>query len=610
MGIIPKKKPELEVLEESKAHRNSFHLRGQSHSSALRNVTRANDHSPTDETSRHSAQKGTFMRRLSSVPEQRQHERRTDNVVESAKGILFALHSTQPHLTSMLALTKDLRSKRLSVGQLQKQATAQLENLDRSLQDLEYAGGQSRSTQKSARRVVCRVAHAAIAAFAQITGILMQNIQHIVQHSDRRYIRSLMLVLWGSLNEQRNARRRLQTQPAPPKTLRSLRSPSLASERSLRDDALTPTQDHPRPETRMRSGSVTREVYQHQSLAGVVHSRPTTSHSNISSRASSRSSSRAAFYYPSSATTIGTPLSGESFGSNVFPSRSRAGSVSLNPERRQAQIEHDQFERIHVTLTKAVQEAMYAIAFLEPRLSGKLEDTRRGLMPLETKDLWTRMLNRMRTCSDTSHALRQRLQSIKVNDPIGRNSQAFWQQVNRFIACYADLVDSMRPAKRYIESELKAPLLKVHSTNTDIAHLIQHSPWESTSKESLPSSQVSSRAPTPVQNHQRRPIHTQMMPPPVPITQPSMATHQQYQHRRPNGSNGSASSAVSPYNNPNIPATPLSAALGPAAQATVPKTPASASMSEAFQGDVFQRAEYFLQGQSAQMARRPSGVAP
>lgn len=609
MGIIPKKKPELEILEESKAHRNSYHLRGQSHSSALRNVTRASDHSPGDEPSRHSGQKGTFMRRLSSVPEQRQHVQRSDAIAEGAKSVLYSLHSMQPYLSSIMALAKDLHSKRLSMGQIQRQASAQLENLDRSLQDLEYAGRQSKNIQKAARKVVCRVTHAAIAAFSQITGILMQNIAQLVHQGDQRYIRGLMVVLWGSLNEQRNARRRLQPKPASSETSQSLRSPSQASERSLRDDALTPTQDHPRPETRMRSGSVTRDIFQHQSLASVVHSRPTTSHSNISSRASSRSSSRAAFYYPSSATTVGTPQSGESFSSSIFPPRSRTGSVSVNPERRQVQVEHDQFEKIHVTLTRAVQEGMYAIAFLEPRLAGKLEDTRKGLMPRETTDAWIRMLSRMRVCGEMSQALRQRLQAIKVNDTIGRTSHGFWQQVTKFVDCFVELVNSMKPAKRFIEPELKAALLKVHSTNTDAMHLIKHSPWEAIAKDSLPSSQMSSRAPTPVQSYQRRPINTGMMPPPVPITQPSMATHQHYQHRRPNGSNGSTSSSMnSPYNNPSIPATPLSAALGPAAQATVPKTPASASMSEAFEGNVFQRAEYFLQGQSAAIHRRPSGV--
>ena len=602
MGIIPKKKPELEVLEESGAHRNSFHLRGQSHSSALRNVTRAGDHSPTDEN-RLSGQKGTFVRRLSSVPEQKQ-SKMIDNLVESAKGILYSLHSMQPYLASVVTLAQDGRSRASSLERFQHQASVQLEFLDQSLQELELAmlKGKSKRAQNTARKTVCRATHTSMSIFTQIGSILAQNVHKVVTHGDRRYIRGLMVVLWGSIIEQRNARRKL----VPQDTLGTLPSAMKTSHRVIRDDALTPTQDNPKT-GRNRSESLTQAIQNPTNIAAVVNSRPPTSHSTISSRANSRSSSRTGMYYPSSATSFAnTPRSGDSFGANMFPPRSRAGSLSVDQHRaRKNQEESDQFERIYKTLTKAVDKGISAINQLEPRFMKSFEDNQQPYVLMEVKNLWQEIVGRTRKCGDASKALKHRLVTMKVNDPTTRNSTSLWRLTKDFTGSYVTLLMLLKP-NRALVADASSILHPTHKLISEAVGLIRDSPWEKLQEDSLPPSQIHSRAPTPVQNYPP-PIHTQMVPPPIP--HPNMATHQHYQHRRPNGSNGSTNgSAISPQS--GIPATPMSAALGPAAQSTVPKTPASGtsggSMSSMFEGNVFQRAENLLSQQT--MYRRPSAA--
>ena len=611
MGIIPKKKPELEVLDESRAHRNSYHLRGQSHSSALRNVTRAGEHSPSDETNRHSGQKGTFLRRLSSVPEQKQYSKKADDLVDSAKCLLFSLYSLQPHLDTAVALAKNNKSRRASLERYKHQGSVQLEHLDQSLHDLEDAVGKNKSKniQKHARKTVCRALHASITLFIQIGGILTQNIAEFVAHGDKRRLRGLIVALWGSLNEQRNARRKLIHASSPQDTLGNLRSESQASTRVLRDDALTPTQDHPRLGRRSRNGSVSQKLQNQPNIAAIVNSRPNTSHSTVPSTVNSRSSSRTGMYYPSSASSFtNTPRSGDSFGANLFPPRSRAGSVSANPERaRRTQEEQDQFERIYKTLSKAVEKGMSAIHQLESRFIRSLDEAHKPWVKSEVRQLWDNIVQRTHACGESTEALKRRLDTLRVNDPTMRNSSNLWRLVKNFSESYIRLVSILK-ANRGLVTDASTILRPSYKLITEAVALIGESPWEKLQNDSLPPSQVNSRAPTPVQSYPLTAIHTQNMPPSM-VPPPSMATHQQYQHRRPNGSNGSAPGSTSSPFGANIPATPMSAALGPAAQATVPKTPASSSGSMAgmFEGNVFQRADTLLQhGQTS--FRRPSGA--
>lgn len=618
MGMVKKKHTELEVLDENRANRNSFHLRGQSHSSALKNVTLAGDPESSDEASRYSGQKGTFLRPLSSVPEQKQPANIYNATVEGAKGVLYSLHLIQPYLAPLVSLTKKDKSRRSSLEGFQ----LQLEHLDQSVLGYNSAASIGKPPRLTRTRV-CSATRASIDVYIEVAGILLDNLDSIVSSADPKHIRTLMLMLYGSWNEQRNARRQLAAKMnAPQDTLRSSQpAREILREQQLnRDDALTPTQDYPKPERRWRNGSNGsngtngQHSFNQLNLASMISSQRTTpSHSNLSSRSASRSNSRAGFNYSSVANAVaGTPRSGDSFASaGVFLPRSRNGSISTYPHRvRQADPERLQFERILDMLDSAVTQGLQLLPSLEAISHKKLDTARRQWLPMDMQNRWTVVLDQVRTCAELSKSLKRRLQYARVPNPEVRTSPDLWQLQTRFVKSYTNLLGTLREAQslNQVDPELRNQLRPIHKTLKEVSSLIKASPWDALTEPSRSPSAASSRAPTPVQHGYPMPppIQTQMMPPP-PIPPPSMSTHQHYQHRRPNGSGESATSLVTSPNNGSVPATPLSAALGPAAQATIPSTPATAGhMSHIFSGNVFQRADNLLQGQT--MFKRPGGV--
>ena len=618
MGMVSKKHTELDAPDETRAHRNSYHLRGQSHSSALRNVVRPGDYSEGDATSPNGSQRGTFIRRLSSVPEQRQQLNMRDDLIEGAKGVLYSLHLVQPYLSSLVTLVKDNESKRSSLERYQYQASVQLEHLDQSLHDFGGTACKSKNVKRVARKIVCKATRACIVVYGNIAGLLLRNVGQLIRDGDPKYIRTLMLLLYGSYNEERNARRRLASkQRAPQDTLKSLASTKQAPEkpsRVNRDDALTPTQEHPKTRRRWKNDSIGQQTLNHANLAAVFSSqRSNPSYSTASSRANSRSNSRAGFYNSSTTNSVvSTPKSGDSFGGSLLVPRSRSGSVAVNPERaRQAQIEQDHFEKIYITLNRAAEQGLQVIPYLEPRFLDSLERSRKQYTPLDIRNLWTTIVSRTRLCGDMSESLKRRLQHLKLNDADARNAPDFWRLAMRFVDTYGNLLASLREARQLnqIDPDLRHRLRPVHRSTCDAGILIKNSPWNRFTTESQPPSRVHSRPPTPVQTgYPTTHVQTQMMPPPLPT--PTTATHQGHQRGRTNGSNGSiAGSSTSPFT-PSVPATPLSAALGPAVQATVPSTPASGggSMAGMFEGNVFQRADnLLLQGQTL-VFRRPGGA--
>ncbi|KAL9099627.1 MAG: hypothetical protein Q9163_004902 [Psora crenata] len=615
MRSIQKKQPGLGSLDEGKAHRNSYHLRGQSHSSALRNVSRAGDQNEGDAVGPDSSQKGIFIRRLSSVPEQRRQVHLQDDLIETAKGILYSLHLVQPYLSSMVTLVKDSKAKRSSLERYQHQASVQLEHLDQSLHDASLLGDQSKNAKRAARKMICRATHACIAVYGNIAGLLLKNIKQLVMDGDPRYIRTLMLLLYGSLNEERNARRRLalkQTKHRPIDFASTKASTEPA--RVNRDDALTPTQDHPKIGGWWSNHSIGQKSLNHANLDAVLSSHGSApTYSAVTSRTNSRSNSRVCLHHiPLSTSVLSTPQSGESFGPGFLVSRSRSGSVRADYEcTEQAQIEQDQFERICRTLNRAADQGLEVITGLEPRFLKSLDKSRKQYTPLDIRNLWATVVRRTRLCGETSDSLKRRL---KANDPDARNAPDFWRLAMRFIDTYGNLLASLRQARQLNQIDpdlrhvLRDVLRPVHDIAVEAGTLIKHSPWNRFTAESQPPSQVQSRAPTPVQNeYSIAHIQTQMMPPPVPTL--STANYHGYSHGRVNGSNGSVTGLTTSPHNHNVPATPLSAALGPAAQATVPSTPASGggSMAGVFEGNVFQRADNLLLQGPTTMFRRQGG---
>ena len=592
MGIVPKKQTDLTVLDETRANRNSHHLRGQSHGSALRQGVRAGDVSPSNMTSLHGGedQRGMLGRPLSSLPRQKQQNIPGTRIIEAAKGILYSLNLIHHHLGILFPVIKEGKPKRSSLERDFHNAAIRVEHLDQELSKCMRNAVQGLGFTDASRKAVRQATHACILTHEPIAQLTTRSVRQLAQDADPTYIRTLMLLLYGSLNEVYNSnhtlgreRRAKKAQEVNVKQVSQIKADASEGESSKnRDDSVTPTRDRPKPERRWRNGGGVQQFSSHVDLHAALGTQTAVP---LYLNGRSRSNSRAAMFPGStSSSVVSTPRSGESFSSVRLATRSRSGSVTMMPE--QARIEKEQrfqFEQIFVILRKSADQGLQIIPQLQLFFNNAAEASQKQYTHEKIRELWLTLVNRNKTCLNMSEKLEKRLSIIKLNDPEARNTRDFWRLVKDFVDSYSSLLASLREARllNLVPSEMRHQVRPVHKSATEAATLITNSPWNRLTFELEPQTQPPSRVQT-----------------------PAPSGYQAYQQHRTRGSGGSnAASSSSPYT-PSVPATPLSAALGPAAQATVPATPASASLNRSFEGDVFQRADSLLNLQNTIYHRR------
>lgn len=579
MGIVTKKNSDLGVVDETRANRNSHHFRGQSHGSALRNGIRAGDSSSGVSPHIGGRQQGIAVRRLSSLPEQRRENQPSDNIIEGAKGVLFALHLVHGHISTLSLVIRDSRTKRSSLERVFNAANIHIEHLDQELHKIDRMPDKSLESLKKSKRAVAKATHACIVSHQHVGSTLLSNAKQLVKSADPRYIRTLMLLLYGSLNEIANAGKNLGVvQPNSKIQKNGTQRVSTISEvsnegarLSSRAQSVTPTRERPKPERKWRKGSTIQQSISHSNLQA-AYGGQTSVPLYVNGR--SRSNSRAGNMYGSaSSSLVSTPCSGESFSISSLALRSRSSSVNVTPE--QARMEKEQaaqFEKIFFILREATNEGLQVIPQLEPYFVSCLDASHNQSTHPNIRESWATLVERSRYCLEMSDVLNMRLSTVRLNDSEARNAKDFWHLVKSFIDSYSSLLLSLKEARRYtpVPNEVKRLVRPVHTTSTEAAMLIINSPWNRLTFETDPQATPQLQTYHPLENG--------------------------YTHRS-KGSGGSASgSTSSPYS--NVPATPLSAALGPAAQATMPATPASASLEDSFQGNIFQRADTWQKQQT------------
>ena len=581
MGMVTRKNSDLGTVDET--NRNSHHFRGQSHSSVLRdkhsNGVRnggSSSSSPRDIERQH----GMFVRRLSSLPEYKRESRSPDSIIEGAKGVLYSLHQVHPHILTLINVVKDGNSKRSSLERVYHNAITHLDHLDQELHNIETKAQDSQEEKVRATSNVGFAASACIAAYRQVGNILLRNISQLVADGDQRYIRTLILLIYGSLIEARNA---CSTIGIAPKVLKPQKSTHLRISTieeevpkfpKRRDRSVTPTRNRPNPDRRYRNGNLI--AYQNSNTHSRFNSVSSTNSTvplyvNGRSRSNSRTNT-----LPISATSsmANTPRSGESFmgpGTPMIRSRSNSavaiGQGIQNLQPPQDGSDHEaQFEKIFLTLGTAVEEGTNVIPGVLDQFTRCLEVAQRTPHTAQNiHNLWTTLISRAKTCIDMCETLKMRLSTIKLNEPDVRNAKDFWRICVRFTNSVVTLMDGIADAKRLevVPNDViqwMRPVLKLaRSAFIDI----NKSPWSS-----------------------------------FAYVDDAPSTNGNGYHRARGSSGGSSSSPFS------VPATPLSAALGPAAQATVPSTPASASLERSFQGDIFQRADTLASYQNTMVYRR------
>jgi hypothetical protein len=597
MGIVPRKTG-LSPLEETSTNRNSLHLRGTSHGSALRDrgVHRAplSDDAQSTTSLEYLQQAGTFIRRLSSVPEQKLKIDLPNNTIEGAKGLLFSLHALHPYISSLLPLAADEVSKRSSLERVFYNSSTHLDSLDHELRLYSRIAEKSERQRKRSLRTICRACRACIVAYIQVGKLLVRNAGRILLRGDQRYIRMLLLLIYGSNIEATNAFNILGTRGASdqdPARLQPVATSRRENVPRLTVRAMTPTQERPHASTsrRLRSDTVSTNRYIHQ-VAMSGHNKSATHPQSavplyINGR--SRSNSRSKTFNHSAASSIAnTPASGESFlVSSISASNgSDIGSSGAYDPRDAV------FERIYLCLQKFAQEAHDALSIVSALFERCHEAAQARLDSRKYIDLWFRLSNRSRQTLQLCEALNSSLIKVKLNDPEIRRSIEFWTKVTRFTNAFVNLCDDVKMAtatnrEQMAPLDTSSALKPAHKCVRVLIQTLKDSPWAYVLASNP--SQPAASGMLPGQSYLQANGHLSS----------SVATRMNGHHRTRNGSGSSSS--------PFIPTTPLSAALGPAAQATIPSSSSgSNSFDQSFQGNVFQRAEFALTMQHSAVLHR------
>lgn len=588
MGLISRKNPDLGTLDEMRQYRNS-HLRGLSHGSILKSqhngIQNEGSNSSCPNSPRGKLRNG-FTHRMTSLPSHKLKTEMRNPVLKAAKNVLFSLFQIHPHISSLINVIKTEETRRSSLEIVFYNASTHIEQLNDALQgvdDIDF------NDMDVARKITDSVKHecsTCIFAFTHVGTQLRANISKIVSLGDPKYIRSLMLMIYGSITELRNACAILgygddqnneaiyetvrNTQPA---RTQGKRKPPGREVRPL----VTPTKDRHQAPRRMRSETVVQlqTAIPYNNPHPIAHTpgagQPPAPSFGFGERSRSSSRSNTMLNTSGASSTATTPRSGESF--STFTS-TNVGQI--NPVTGLDEFEEDRiFERIFVQLSSAYKAAHQAIPLVARQFSQYLELVEEPRAPQQLQNFCNKLLSRCRTCLDISNALDNRLSNMTLKEPGGgmRNQREFWQLCKSFIQSFVDLVLDIREAKNasLLSPDIVSTLRIVQKSIREAGRLIDTSPWSYLAE-----------------------LHTSN-------SSASLSQNQQQLHPHPTHHLHHSSSTISmsqvngssPQSTP-IPATPLSAALGPAAQATVPSTPVSASSDRFFAGDVFQRADSLL----------------
>lgn len=583
MGMVPRKQSDLVPVDEG-ANRNSFHSRGQSDGSALSDryhKSARNAEFNVTSPLRNERQQGMFVRRLSSLPEQKRESTVPDRIVEGAKGVMYSLHLVHPHLSTWIPVVKERTIKnKPGLEKIYRHASNQFKVLDLALHELEsqvkIKGGRSPRNIK-----FLSACEDIMTTYQQLGEYLLGNISRLVSGGDQRYVRTLVLLLYGSVIEERNAICNFISAAAEPKAPKPGRAQILAIQeetQQLRDRSVTPTKQRPNPERRLRNG-----ISKQPPVMINAFSPPTGVHTaiplNVNGR--SRSNSRTGpFFHSNASSGVNTPRSGDSFmfsgysGYGTPRIRSRSNSALGHHVQTVAEVadnpEHDAiFEKIFNVLFHCVEHCQRIIPLCLQQFTSCLDVAHMSFTSQKIHLLWSTLISRCQVCLETSGAMQNRLSTMKLHDPDVRLSKDFWRLCSKLCLSLEKFMYGVREARllSLISMELLKVIHPLQKSFSETGRCIKSSPWEPLTRENKEQQQQQQQQ----QNHDGS-----------------------YRHR------ARAESGNSPYAT-NVPATPLSAALGPAAQATVPT---SAAFDRSFAGDVFQRADELLRTQQTMVHRR------
>ena len=589
MGMMPRKPSDLSILEEPQRRRSSVHFRGLSHGSVLKerqihSVTHGSGSSFSQSPSENDSQRGIFVRRLSSLPENKRQSKTPSQVIEGAKSILYSLHQVYPQISVLMTSLKNGMSQKSGLTRIYHSTKIYIEQLDSELHGFDTTEDLSNEVRARVLKNVSTQSQTCIQSYQHVCNLLLQHSQQLASTVDQRYVRTLFLLVYGSLVEARIActttrsRKRQKRKPS-----QDVNKPTISvtheDSTSSSHRSITPTRARP-----MHFKNLRKETSNHsiRSNHHIYYSSTNVPQSAVPLyiNGRSRSNSRTNTLTTSSVSSLAnTPRSGESFLVPETPIESpehdnRYYRYSLETQQDML------FERIYLALFESLDAGLRNIPKIAQLSRNCYDDAKAKFASRRIMGLLSRLNAACRHYLEMCDMLKSRLQVVKLKEPEVRSNNDFWKLCGNYLDRFATLGNILKEvgAHNLLSREQNSLVHPVHHSVKSAARAISNSPWSDLISQTSTLSQQSNKIQL-SQTWEESRRNGSTYPQRFKVV-----------HDRSRGGSSSSNSLYAPSVPPTpIPATPLFAALGPAAQATIPNTPLFTGPMEGGFEEIYQR---------------------
>ncbi|KAK6955768.1 hypothetical protein Daesc_003412 [Daldinia eschscholtzii] len=452
MGIVSRKPTELGTLEEGQANNRFSHYRGLSHGSSMTghlnpNGTSAiNPNSPAEPL----LHRPNYVRRLSVLPEQRRESKIFDPIIESAKGILYAIFQIHPTIQLFTRLTNDGTTKRSSLEIVFYNTNFHIEQLEQEIQKHEFATENGPYTLRENENVQ-RAVLTLINAYSHICSLLMNNMNTIVDNGDPRYIRTMMMLLYHSIMELRITANEISAATNPPVMNQGYQQARIEDTVRIhpQDNSTTPTIDRPNIGSQPRPRAL---GHNHANLR--VATDVSIPYINGTGRMAQ--------------ITSATPRSGESFASSEGGMR----YPDFTADERL-------FERIFLSLQKSSDLAMRILPGINQQFVAYRRNAENQRAPERIVRCWKGLVAKCSISIADTERLKDRLSLIKLKEPGVRTDPLFWSLYKSFIDSWAEFGSRLKASMDQITFplDIRTRLRPIQISIKETNQLIMTSPW-------------------------------------------------------------------------------------------------------------------------------------
>lgn len=483
MGIVPKKSFDLDPVNEASSNRYS-HYRGLSHGSAIignQSSGTSNYKSPTS-PSDPLIQRATYVRRLSSLPERKRELASPDPDVEAAKSILYALFQVHPVIQSLLGVARDATSKRTSLERVFYNATTHVEELDKTIQEFMMPteeeeeteeGEEDEGTTPQSSENVHHACVTCVNAYIHVLNLLQSNVDSLIENGDPRYVRSLLLLLYGSTCEiyaahmafLRNGK--TETRPEPVNTAKSIEGAGGISQ--VREKIETVARHIPPLGPKVRS---TTAIQSPSNAQKPLHSHPL--HLTNVGRAVTFSG--------------GAPR-------DTFGLTGKSGSQSRKADFTE---EERLLEKILLRLQQSLEMTTRAMPLVYNHFLAAAKISNQQSNPNHSKKIWQILIQKWLLVAQSTETLKRRMPLTKSKELGIRTHGCFWELCYSFIQvririnkiftkfpanasqAFTELAVKVKEAKNMttlLSNDIIVLLRPLQKAIKETSHLIQSSPW-------------------------------------------------------------------------------------------------------------------------------------